>query len=296
MNVLERMAALVREDPAITVAEIARRLGYSEEKSVYYWLEKARIKGIREFKRMVLTDHPKTPLLQSEPPKDEPSKTQVVSPLAPAEVKSSRTRPAMYQTGDAGETASPLAGKGQDAEMLKEKDLKTDGGTDVFIPEPGGRTRKVKTAKTVYHRPVSLNLPLITESELLWSLAPEKTAPSSNHNRADRRKRTYHRHARLYLPSKPGARSFALLVTSDSMRPLFVPQDVVVIDPDAPLEPGALVLARHGIKTPRPFVVSKIQGMPVLVDTMDVSFIRSVEEMDISIIGVVLALVRYYRS
>lgn len=54
MNPLEKMIALVKRDPAITVAELASSLGYSEEKSVYYWLEKAGYGGIRELKRDVL--------------------------------------------------------------------------------------------------------------------------------------------------------------------------------------------------------------------------------------------------
>lgn len=285
------MAALVREDPAITVAEIARRLGYSEEKSVYYWLEKARIKGIREFKRMVLTEHPKVPLPYSIPPKEELSKTQIVSPPTPAEIKPARRKPAVYRAGKLGETTDPLAGKGQDADMLKEKDSKVSPRIDGVIPQRGGRTEK---CEAVYRRSVSFNLPLITEHDLLWSPTPEKTAPSLNDDRVDQRKRTFRRHTRIYLPRKPGARSFALLVTSDSMKPLFLPKDMVVVDPDAPLEPGALVLARHGTQVPSPFIVSRIQGMPILVNTMDASFVKTVEELDISIIGVVLALVRYY--
>jgi len=55
LEVLDRMAALIRENPSITVREIAARLGYSEERSVYYWLEKARYYGIRSFRRAVLT-------------------------------------------------------------------------------------------------------------------------------------------------------------------------------------------------------------------------------------------------
>ncbi|HHV79754.1 MAG TPA: S24 family peptidase [Firmicutes bacterium] len=54
MNPLEKMIQLVRRDPAITVSELASSLGYSEEKSVYYWLDKAGYSGIREFKRDVL--------------------------------------------------------------------------------------------------------------------------------------------------------------------------------------------------------------------------------------------------
>lgn len=54
MNPIDKLIELVKHDPAITVAELAACLGYSEEKSVYYWLEKAGYSGIREFKRDVL--------------------------------------------------------------------------------------------------------------------------------------------------------------------------------------------------------------------------------------------------
>lgn len=55
MRVLDRIAMLIKENPSITVQEIATRLGYSEEKSIYYWLDKARYAGIKDFKKAVLT-------------------------------------------------------------------------------------------------------------------------------------------------------------------------------------------------------------------------------------------------
>ena len=55
MDVLARAAEMVRQNPAITVAEIAQKLGYAESKSVYYWLHKARFRGFKEFKKAVLT-------------------------------------------------------------------------------------------------------------------------------------------------------------------------------------------------------------------------------------------------
>lgn len=54
-RVLRKIAALVMENPNITVREIAQRLGYAEEKSVYYWLEKAKFTGIKDFRKSVLT-------------------------------------------------------------------------------------------------------------------------------------------------------------------------------------------------------------------------------------------------
>ena len=41
MKVLKQMAKLILQNPSITVRELANTLGYSEEKSIYYWLEKA---------------------------------------------------------------------------------------------------------------------------------------------------------------------------------------------------------------------------------------------------------------
>lgn len=51
---LERMASIIREDPSVTVKELARRMGFAEQKSVYYWLGKQKFRGMKEFKRAVL--------------------------------------------------------------------------------------------------------------------------------------------------------------------------------------------------------------------------------------------------
>lgn len=50
------MRAVVRAHPTITVHELAREMGYSEDRSVYYWLRKAGFRGLRDFKESVLTD------------------------------------------------------------------------------------------------------------------------------------------------------------------------------------------------------------------------------------------------
>jgi hypothetical protein len=55
-NYLAHMAALIKQNPSITVREIAAELKFADSKSVYYWLEKGNIKGINEFKRLVLGD------------------------------------------------------------------------------------------------------------------------------------------------------------------------------------------------------------------------------------------------
>ncbi len=54
MEVLNRMAYLILEDPFITAAELSQKLGYSEEKTIYYWLAKAHYQGLQAFKRAVV--------------------------------------------------------------------------------------------------------------------------------------------------------------------------------------------------------------------------------------------------
>ncbi len=54
MEVLNRMAYLILEDPFITAAELSQKLGYSEEKTIYYWLSKAHYQGLQAFKRAVV--------------------------------------------------------------------------------------------------------------------------------------------------------------------------------------------------------------------------------------------------
>lgn len=60
---LTKMALLIKEDPSITVREIAAKLQFADSKSVYYWLEKGNMGGINEFKRQVLSaqGHPLIP-------------------------------------------------------------------------------------------------------------------------------------------------------------------------------------------------------------------------------------------
>jgi hypothetical protein len=53
-NYLDQMAILIKQDPSITVKQIARELKFADSKSVYYWLDKSNVGGINEFKRMVL--------------------------------------------------------------------------------------------------------------------------------------------------------------------------------------------------------------------------------------------------
>ena len=50
---LERMARAIRRNPEITVQELKDLLGYAQEKSIYYWLQKHSFKGIKHFRRAV---------------------------------------------------------------------------------------------------------------------------------------------------------------------------------------------------------------------------------------------------
>lgn len=54
MQVIELIANIILEDPLITAAHLAHRLGYAEEKTVYYWLHKSHYKGLNAFKKAVL--------------------------------------------------------------------------------------------------------------------------------------------------------------------------------------------------------------------------------------------------
>lgn len=54
-EILQKMARFIQSNPNITVRELASLLGYAEERSVYYWLNKARFAGIRDFRQAVLT-------------------------------------------------------------------------------------------------------------------------------------------------------------------------------------------------------------------------------------------------
>ena len=54
MSVIDQMSRLVLADPNMTARQIAKHLGYAEEKSVYYWLGKSGYSGMRDFKKSVL--------------------------------------------------------------------------------------------------------------------------------------------------------------------------------------------------------------------------------------------------
>lgn len=51
---IDRIANLILEDPLITAGRIAHKLGYAEEKTVYYWLQKSHFAGLNAFKKAVL--------------------------------------------------------------------------------------------------------------------------------------------------------------------------------------------------------------------------------------------------
>ena len=55
MSTIHEMARLVLADPNITARQMAEKLGYAEQKSVYYWLEKSGFKGMKDFRKAVLS-------------------------------------------------------------------------------------------------------------------------------------------------------------------------------------------------------------------------------------------------
>ena len=58
-DALAQIQSLVRSHPTITVRELAAALGFSEERSVYYWLQKAGFRGLKDFKASVLSSPPR---------------------------------------------------------------------------------------------------------------------------------------------------------------------------------------------------------------------------------------------
>lgn len=68
-NYLTHMATLIKQNPSITVRELATELRFADSKSVYYWLEKGKYSGINDFKRQVLSEsvpHPSSYQLEIE--------------------------------------------------------------------------------------------------------------------------------------------------------------------------------------------------------------------------------------
>jgi hypothetical protein len=67
VDTVERMAWVIREDPSITVKELTKKMGFAEQKSVYYWLDKANFKGLKAFRRAVLAHRASRTILPGEP-------------------------------------------------------------------------------------------------------------------------------------------------------------------------------------------------------------------------------------
>ncbi len=55
MSKIDQMAHYVLANPTITAKELAQKMGYAEQKSVYYWLDQAGYRGMKDFKKAVLT-------------------------------------------------------------------------------------------------------------------------------------------------------------------------------------------------------------------------------------------------
>lgn len=54
METLEQIIALIKQNPSITVKGLIQKLGYSESKTIYYWLQKVNYRSFPQFKRDVL--------------------------------------------------------------------------------------------------------------------------------------------------------------------------------------------------------------------------------------------------
>src|SRR5690606_40893736 len=52
---VDRMSEIILQRPSVTGKELARELGFAQERSVYYWLHKAAYAGLRDFRAAVLT-------------------------------------------------------------------------------------------------------------------------------------------------------------------------------------------------------------------------------------------------
>jgi len=55
LSIINDMARFVLMDPNISAKELAEKMGYAEQKSVYYWLQKAGFKGMKDFRKAVLS-------------------------------------------------------------------------------------------------------------------------------------------------------------------------------------------------------------------------------------------------
>jgi SOS-response transcriptional repressor LexA len=53
-QVILEMARFLRENPSATVNQLAEHMGWAENRSVYYWLNQAGFKGIRDFRKVAL--------------------------------------------------------------------------------------------------------------------------------------------------------------------------------------------------------------------------------------------------
>lgn len=88
-DLLDQMAQIVLADPTISTKALAMRLGFAQERSVYYWLQKAGYEGMTAFRRAVLTGaFPTTRPVRNDAVRDTPGEYLVEVPLlagAPAE-------------------------------------------------------------------------------------------------------------------------------------------------------------------------------------------------------------------
>lgn len=53
-DLVRKMARVILQNPSASGRELADALGYSEPKSIYYWLRKEGVRGVRDLRRRVL--------------------------------------------------------------------------------------------------------------------------------------------------------------------------------------------------------------------------------------------------
>lgn len=129
MSVIDEMSRFVLADPNVTASEIARRLGYAEEKSVYYWLQKSGFSGMREFKKSVLRRALPAPP-RTEPPVARDGVGPGISLYMDSDLKTARTTLQSHLDGH--------LGHGSFGVLLTRADYQPLAGAgDVLIVDPG---------------------------------------------------------------------------------------------------------------------------------------------------------------
>ncbi len=130
MSVIDQMSRLVLADPNVTAREIAKQLGYAEEKSVYYWLQKSGFTGMREFKKSVLRRALPSPAPHPEHPLARDAGEPGISMFMDSDLKAARTTLQSHFEGFLGHDSFAVLLTRTDYHPLA-------GAGDVLIVDPG---------------------------------------------------------------------------------------------------------------------------------------------------------------